>query len=282
MTAADFKRPPVAACGGMAMRIVWTALIAAALSGPAAAHTSYLLPNYFSLTDGKMITLEGGFAEKFFSSDVALTAQDFHFYHPDGRRDSFKKIVSFDQITILESEIPEPGTYLFTSGERLGRISTIAKVKGEWVSLNPDDPNAKVPADATETAKLQTATVTDVYVTKGAPSNRVLGLPPQGRLAITPVTHPNAIFLDEGFDLSVSYGGKPLTNFETTLYRQGGGYDEKSFAQLNKTDARGRLKLKFDQPRVYLIMARHRGEAPTGAATPWRSYTTSLTFEVTR
>jgi hypothetical protein len=28
----------------------------------ALAHTSYLLPNYFSITEGKMITLEGGFA----------------------------------------------------------------------------------------------------------------------------------------------------------------------------------------------------------------------------
>src|SRR5262245_38532733 len=172
-----------------AVMTIFAGLLVAAI--PAWAHTSYLLPNYFSLTDGKVITLEGGFAEKFFSSDVALTAQDFHLYHPDGRRDAFKKIVSFDQITILESEIPEQGTYLFTSGERLGRISTIAKVKGEWVSVNPDDPKVQVPPDATETAKLQTATVTVVYVTKGAPTKKVLTLPPQGRLAITPITHPN-------------------------------------------------------------------------------------------
>jgi hypothetical protein len=251
-------------------------------AGAADAHTSYLLPNYFSLSEGRTITLEGGFAEKFFNSDVALTAQDFHFYHPDGRRDSFKKIASFDQITILESDIPESGTYLFTSGERLGRISTIAKVKGEWVSVNPEDPNAKVPAGATETAKLQTATVTDVYVTKGAPTRTVLDLPPQGRLAMTPVTHPDAVFMDEGFELVLSYGGKPLANFETTLYRQGGAYDEKPFEQVNKTDAAGHLRLKFDRPGVYLVMARHRGEAPPGAATPFRSYTTSLTFEVTR
>jgi hypothetical protein len=252
------------------------------LSGPAVAHTSYLLPNYFSLGEGTMITLEGGFAEKFFNSDVALTAQDFHFYHPDGRRDSFRKVSSFDQITILESDIPEQGTYLFTSGERLGRISTMARVKGEWVAVNPEDPNAKVPADATETAQLQTATVTDVYVTKGAPTRTVLALPPQGRLAFTPITHPNAIFMDEGFELAVSYGGKPLAGFETTLYRQGGAYDEKPFEQVNKTDANGRLTLKFTQPGVYLLMARHRGDAPAGAATRFRSYTTSLTFEVTR
>lgn len=264
-------------------RLAWLGLATGLLLGGAAdAHTSFLLPNYFSLTDGKQITLEGGFAEKFFSSDVALTSQDFHFYHPDGRRDVFKKIASFNQITILESDIPEQGTYLFTSGERLGRISTIAKVKGAWVSLNPDDPNPKIPEGATETAKLQTVTVTDVYVTKGAPTKTVLTLPPQGRLAITPVTHPNAVFLDEGFELAVSYGGKPLADFETTLYRQGGGYDEKSFVQVNKTDANGHLKLKFSQPGVYLIMVRHRGDAPAGAATPYRSYTTSLTFEVTR
>jgi hypothetical protein len=264
------------------LRAMLSAGLGLAVTTGALAHTSYLLPNYFSLTEGKMITLEGGFAEKFFSSDVALTSQDFHLYRPDGRRDSFDKIASFEQITILESDIAEPGTYLFTSGERLGRISTIAKVKGEWVSVNPDDPKAQVPPDATETAKLQTATVTDVYVTKGKPTDTVLKLPPQGRLAITPITHPNAIFLDEGFELAVSWGGKPLANFETTLYRQGGGYDEKSFEQIHKTDAKGRLKLKFDQPGVYLIMARHRGDAPKGAATPYRSYTTSLTFEVTR
>lgn len=269
------------------MKIVLRAIAVAVVIGAipmtgVLAHTSYLLPNYFSLTEGKTITLEGGFAEKFFSSDVALTAQDFHLYRPDGKRDSFDKIVSFEQITILESDITEPGTYLFTTGERLGRISTIAKVKGEWVSVNPDDPKAQVPADATEVAKLQTATVTDVYVTKGAPTKAVLSLAPQGRLAIMPITHPNAIFLDEGFELAVSYGGKPLANFDTTLYRQGGGYDEKSFAQIRKTDANGRLQLKFDRPGVYLIMARHRGDAPKGAATPYRSYTSSLTFEVTR
>lgn len=263
-------------------RICAVVALGLVLPGAAAAHTSFLLPNYFSLTDSKVITLEGGFAEKFFSSDVALTSQDFHLYHPDGRRGDFKKIASFEQITVLESDIPESGTYLFTSGERLGRVSTIAKVDGKWVSVNPDDPKAQVPANATETAKLQTATVTDVYVSKGAPTRTVLALPPQGRLAITPITHPNAVFLDEGMELAVSYGGKPLADFETTLYRQGGGYDEKPFAEVNRTDANGRLKLKFSQPGVYLIMARHRGDAPPGAATPYRSYTTSLTFEVTR
>jgi hypothetical protein len=267
------------------MKTVLRAVLGAGLvlvPAAALAHTSYLLPNYFSLTEGKMITLEGGFAEKLFSSDVALTSKEFHLYLPSGKRADFKKIASFEQVTILESDIPDSGTYLFTSGERLGRVSTMAKVKGERVTVNPEDPTAKVPADATEISKSQTATVTDVYVTKGKPSDVVLKLPPQGRLAFTPITHPNAIFLDEGFEMAVSWGGKPLAGFETFLYRQGGDYDEKKFEQVHKTDATGKLTLKFDQPGIYMIMARHRGDAPAGAATPYRSYTTSLTFEVTR
>ena len=267
------------------MKTVLCAVLGAAMglmSVAAMAHTSYLLPNYFSLTEGKMITLEGGFAEKLFSSDVALTSKQFHLYRPDGTRDTFKKIASFEQVTILESDIPDSGTYLFTSGERLGRVSIMAKVKGAWVTVNPEDPKAQVPADATEVSQSQTVTVTDVYVTKGKPSDAVLKLPPQGRLAFTPITHPNAIFLDEGFEMSVSWGGKPLAGLETFLYRQGGDYDEKKFEQINKTGANGKLKLTFDQPGIYMIMARHRGDAPAGAATPYRSYTTSLTFEVTR
>jgi hypothetical protein len=139
-----------------------------------------------------------------------------------------------------------------------------------------------VPEGATETSRSQTATVADVYFTKGKPTRTVVDAAPVGRLAITPVTHPNAIFLDEGFDLAVSYGGKPLADFELILYRQDGAYDEKPFEQFHKTDAAGKLKLKFDRPGVYLIMGRHMGDSPAGAQTPYRSYTTSLTFEVTR
>jgi hypothetical protein len=261
------------------------AVTLAALSAPmaaASAHVSYMLPNFFSLTDGQMVTITSSFAEKMFNPEVVVTSQDWHLLRPDGRRDSFDKITSFNQVTVLESDIAQPGTYRFTTGERLGRLSTIARVKGAWVIVNPEDPNAKVPEGATETSRSQTATVADVYFTKGKPTRTVIDAAPVGRLAITPVTHPSAIFLDEGFDLAVTYGGKPLPNFELILYRQDGAYDEKPFEQFHKTDAAGRLSLKFDRPGVYLIMGRHMGDAPAGAQTPSCSYTTSLTFEVTR
>ena len=47
------------------------------------------------------------------------------------------------------------------------------------------------------------------------------------------------------------------------------------------TDANGRLNLSFSEPGVYLLMTRHRATAPEGSDTDVRSYTTSLTFEVT-
>lgn len=257
-------------------------LAALVMPAGASAHVSYMLPNFFSLTDGRMVTITSSFAEKMFNPEVVVTSQDWHLLRPDGKRDTFDKITSFAQVTVLESDIAQPGTYRFTTGERLGRFSTIARVKDAWVTVNPEDPNAKVPAGATETSRSQTATVADVYFTKGKPTRTAVDAAPVGRLAITPVTHPNAIFMDEGFDLAVSYGGKPLPNFELILYRQDGAYDEKPFEQFHKTDAAGKLKLKFGRPGVYLIMGRHMGDSPAGAQTPYRSYTTSLTFEVTR
>jgi hypothetical protein len=40
------------------------------------------------------------------------------------------------------------------------------------------------------------------------------------------------------------------------------------------------VKAAFDKPGVYLLWTRMSGEAPAGAATPIRSYTTSITIEV--
>ena len=49
-----------------------------------------------------------------------------------------------------------------------------------------------------------------------------------------------------------------------------------------ETDADGALTLGFDAPGKYLIMTRHAADAPEGADTDERSYTTSLTLEVSR
>lgn len=247
-------------------------------ASPASAHVSYMEPSVFVTTQADVVTIETSFAEDFmFRPEITVTSDDFHVVRPNGQRAPFSRIESFTQVTILESDLTEPGTYRFTTGERLGRTSTYVQVNGEW---RPVAPGETVP-DGAPTRASQTATVSDVYVTKGAPTDAARKVE-IGRLAIVPVTHPNAIYRDEGAVFDVLFDGKPLAGQEMELDRQGGDYEEPRFSQIIKSDQNGRVTLSFDRAGVYLLHTRHRADAPAGSATPMRGYTTSLTFEVSQ
>lgn len=253
------------------------ACAALALAAPAWAHTSYLKPNVFSTASRGAVTIEASFTEDFFQPEFPVDAQDYHLFRPDGTRDAFDNIAALRQMTVLESDLTEPGTYRFTTGERLGRRSTQVFTDGAW---RPLEPGQTAPRRA-RTRESQTVTVAEVYVTKGAPTDIVLGLD-GGRLAIRPITHPSAIYLNDGFRFQVLFDGAPLAAQEVNLYRDGGAYDETPFHQTVQTDATGAVALRFDRPGIYLIMVRHSGDAPPSAETAVRSYTTALTFEVSR
>jgi len=249
-----------------------------ATAAPAIAHTSYVLPSTFATTEGEHVTLEVSFTEKYFTPEIAVLSDDYHLIRPDGSRDDYDNIVPLRQLTILESDLTEPGTYRFSTGERLGIKSRRALVDGEWTFLEPD---AEPPENATEVVSTQTATVADVYVSKGAPSRAAVDVV-IGRLAIEPITHPNEVYLDGSFEFQLTFDGVGFADQEMTYYRDGGAYEEPKYERKVTTDADGRVSLTFDEPGVYMIMTRHRAEAPTGSDTTQRSYTTSLTFEVSR
>lgn len=252
------------------------ALLAAA---PALAHTNYMMPSTFSTTEGELVTIESSFAElRWFAPEFQVVSADYHVVRPDGSRDDFDKLTQFEQVTMLESDLTEDGTYRFTTGERLGRGGELALVDGVWVDL---DENGEAPAGATDTGTSQTATVADVYVTKGAPTRGAVdGL--VGRLAIRPITHPSEIYLDEGFEFELLFDGAPFAGQELLMAREGGTYEEPKYEVALTTDADGRVAVSFDEPGIYLIWTRHRALAPDGSESKVRSYTTSLTFEVLR
>ena len=263
----------------MKLRFCIAALAAMATAPAALAHTSYLLPNLFTTSDGTFVTLEASFSEDFFTPEIAVDSDEYHIVRPDGTRGDYQSVTPFRQMVVLESPLTESGTYRFTTGARLGRTSKLALVDGEWKPVF--GPDAKVPENATDVRTSQTETVADVYVTKGAPTRPAVDTA-IGRLALHPETHPNEIYLDEGFAFDVTFDGAPLADQTVTLYRGGGDYEAPKFHKEFKTDTEGHIDLSFDKPGIYLAMTRYRTDAPAGSATDERSYTTSLTFEVLR
>jgi uncharacterized GH25 family protein len=255
------------------MKVFLSALAAALALAPAAyAHTNYMKPSAFT-TSGDVVAVESSFAEQFFIPEFPVDSSDYHVVRPNGARDTLDIVQNFRLLTLLETDLTEPGTYRITSGVRLGRISTQARINGQWQAL---EPGATPPAGA-EARRSQTETVADVYVSKGAPTRPAVDVR-IGRLALHPITHPSEIYLDSGFTLEVLFDGAPLANQSVVLGRA--SYGEPIAERTLTTDAQGRITLAFDAAGAYVLMTRHAASAPAGAQTATRSYTSSLTFEV--
>ena len=244
------------------------------------AHTSYLKPNVFSTSRGKMVTLESAFTEDFSNPEVSITSQDWHFYFPDSSQGQYDHIVKFKQLTVLEQELSQTGTYRFSTGERLGRKGKMYQMPDGQLKSVFNEKREELPKPAgAKIVTTQTATVADVYVTKGAPTQPVLSTK-IGRLRIEPVTHPNEVYLEEGFSFKLTFDDKSLAQQEMTLYRDGGAYADDKGKRHFKTSDNGTTTLNFTKPGIYLLMTRHRATPPKGVEMDMRSYTTSLTFEV--
>jgi len=263
-------------------RAVASAGCAAVMTGSALAHTPYILPNAFSPSYARMVTAEASFAESFFAPEFAIDSDAFHVVLPDGSRDAFDTEHHFEQLVVLEEALEMEGTYRLTTGPRAGRKFPMRRVDGVWAYLDRDENGEYVaPGAGVETAEFQTLTVAEAYVTKGPPTAPSLAVRGEG-LEIHPLTHPSEVYLGEGFELEILFNGEPVPQAGLNLYRADGDYEEPHFHQTAETDAEGLATLRFDRAGVYLVMLRHRAEAPDGAETPYRSYTSSLTFEVVR
>lgn len=254
------------------------ACLAAALALPAlssaAADTSYLRPNIFTSADADRVTVQASFTDDFANPKVAVASDQWTIIGPAGAAHEFDRVEAFSQVTILEAALRQPGTYRLSTGERLGRVGHQVKVDSVWKPWTAED---AIPAGV-ETRTSQTATVADVYVTRGAATHAPVDAP-TGRLALKTSTHPSEIRSDAPLTLTVMLDGKAVAGQDVEIWREGGAYDAPAWSRKLRTNETGAIELVFDRPGVYLAWTRLSVDAPAGAQTQMRSHTTSLTFE---
>lgn len=253
----------------MKQHLIAAAFLIAA-TGPAAAYTSYILPQDFS--PDEEVTVHAAFASTFFTPAVGLPA-DIQLLFPDGAASTFDRVEVAGQQTVMNASLPRHGTYRITTGERLGEVTTLVAVDGGW---RPMVAGETLP-EGTQTTTLQTVTVADAYVSRGAPTRTVVDAP-IGALALHPITHPNEVLVSQGMQIELLFNGAPFPNMPLVVYESGDADTDTQTYFV--TDAAGRATVTFPQPGHYVIAARHRGAAPEGAPAQVRSYTTTLTLEV--
>ncbi len=251
-------------------KILLAAALTFAIAGSAQAYTAYLKPSEFYPDDAR-VTVQGSFATSFFEPGIALSG-NFVFFQPDGTEGVFNQVEVGSDVSNLGASLTESGTYRITTGEILGQVVTLVAENGTWRPLGADE---AAPADA-ETTTLQTVTLSDVYVTRGSPSRENVDSV-LGRLAIRPITHPNEVLASSAFQVQALFDGQPFANAALVLYNEGD--PETDLDTYFATDAQGNATITLPGPGTYVLAARHRANAPAGAAAQVQSYTTTLTFE---
>jgi len=238
----------------------------------ASAHMPYLLPTQFELARGTHVTVQASFGEDALRPEVAMRDAPFHVIGPDGARHPVGPITYLRELSIFEAELPADGTWKLTSGQRAGRKGKMVRQGDAWVMRGE---GAAADAQAVE---VQSMTLAEAYVTRGRPSDAALK--PRGEaLEIQPLTHPGAIVAGGEARFRLLFDGKPLADTALTLFRNAGYYDGKKIAAQLRSDAEGQFSIRPEDAGAYLILVRHRGAAPAGAETPYRSYTYTLTFD---
>lgn len=254
--------------------ILLGALGAIALGSAAQAHMPYLLPTLFDVGKGDHVTVTSSFGEDPFVPEIGMKDAPFHVIKPDGTRGEVGKPTYLRDLTIFEADLSAEGTYRLTTGQRLGRMGRMYSVDGKWIIAGED---GAPPAGAREVA-VQSTTLAEGYVTRGAASDGALK-PIGTALEVQPITHPGEITSGRDGRFRLFFDGKPLANTEVTLFRAAGNYDGKKIVATVKSDAQGNFSLRPSDAGIYLMLARHRTEAPAGSATPYRSYTYTLAFD---
>ncbi len=249
-------------------------LLALAGATAAQAHMPYVLPTMFDVGKGDHVTVQSAFAEDVFIPEVSMRDAPFHLVGPDGAQLPVGPVTYLRDLSIFEANLPGEGSYRVTSGQRAGRKGKMFKVGNDWVMRG----EGAEPGPSAQQVDVQSMTLAEAYVTRGQPTEGALK--PQGTaLEIQAITHPNGITAGADAKFALLFDGKPLPNTDVTLFRSAGYYDGRKVAAQTKSDANGRFSLKPGDAGTYLILVRHRGAAPAGAETPYRSYTYTLAFD---
>ena len=283
----------------------------------ALAHTPYLLPNTFD-AERTRVTLQGALTEDdYFNPDIALPAPNYVETLPSGQQAQVTPSAILKDLTVTEVPLTETGTYRFSTGAYVTRRNTMANVGGKWLQVRqprqrrpdgegggpprpapapgaaapprpaeaedgpPSIQEADVPADA-KRMQVESIMTVETYVSKGAPTDAALKTKGEG-FELKPITHPNAIYVDQGFAFQLLVDGKPAAGVPISVYRSGNIYDDRRIAAELHTDAKGTAKVAFTQAGIYLLTTHYPAASSAAGEAPLpRNYTYSLTFEVTR
>lgn len=246
------------------------------LSTACLGHTPYLKPLSFEPSREGVMTLDASFSEKFFVPEVAFSNSIYLVSQPDGKTTTPDFMSQLKTRVVIEHKLEEDGTYRFSTGKRLGRVFKTYELDGKRHSM--ENPAESIPKGAKLLSFFQSLTIAETYASKGAPNDVAFSAYNTG-LEFVPVTHPNDLFVHEPFEFTSLFDGKPIDGLKVEVFLAKDQLtNEKPTFDL-MSNAKGGLSFTPTEAGTYLLLARHRSDAPATSIAPQISNTYTLVIE---
>lgn len=234
-------------------RALASALVLALVAPLAHAHSAFLVPSSTVLSKPQWVTVDGGVGtDMFYFNHAPLRLDGLVVTAPDGSALAPESLVVGKVRSVFDLNLTQTGTYRIA----IANSGVSARYKDRATGQNKGfrgtaaNFEKEVPADALELQVHESVTRLETFVTVGKPS----AITPTGvGLELVAVTHPNDLYSGEEATFAFQLDGKPAAGLEVEVVPGGIRYRDKIGEIALKTDAQGRVTLKWPQPGLYRL-----------------------------
>lgn len=255
------------------------AIAAVAVPASLSAHRLWMVPSTTIVSgDADWITFDAAASNDLFYADHQPLRAEPAVTAPDGTPGKVANFTIGKYRATFDLEMNKKGTW------RLALVN--AGVMGSY-KLNgaeqrlprgttADKLAAAIPAGATDVKIAENLSRNEVFVTSGSPTDTVLKPTGQG-LEFVPVTHPNDLVASEPAAFAFTIDGKPAAGLTVTVIPGGSRYREAVGEMTLKTDAAGKVQIKWPGAGMYWLNTTATGKSTAMPDADKRmSYTATL------
>ncbi len=239
----------------------------AALAAPAAiAHRMWLLPSS---------TVVSG-TDNWVTVDAAVSNELFYFDHrplgviptitqPDGSEGKAEHHNVGQFRATFDVHLTQQGTYRIAVVNQgvFGRYTLNGETKMIPRGTSKAQLASVIPAGATDVQTSEMLARNEIFVTQGAPTNTVFKPTGQG-IELVPVTHPNDLVSNEPATFQFLMDGKPASGLYVTTILGNGRYRAAQKQLDLRTDAAGKVTIKWPDAGMYWINVTPNAPQPEG------------------
>ena len=229
-----------------------------ALSTPALAHRQWMLPSSTVLSgDDVWVTFDAAVSNDLFYFDhQPMRLAGVKVIAPDGTPAAIENAATGKYRSTFDVHLTQKGTYKIenTASNIMGSYRLNGEEKRLPRGTTSENLAAAIPAGATDVHTSEASSRNEVFVTVGGPTNTVFKTSGKG-IELVPVTHPNDLVTGEAATFQFLLDGKPAPGLGVTVIPGGNRY-RGTLGQMDlKTDAEGKVSIKWPAAGMYWLNA---------------------------